>query len=121
MKKNFDRREFVLLASRSAGFCAVGSVSPFILTTCKTRGHNAATKDSTPGSAVQRTRMRVDDPQSRKNVDLYAKAVNAMKATNFPMPVLDENGQPATVTWWKAHALIHQNFCPHGNWYGHCE
>lgn len=57
-------------------------------------------------------RKSATDPSNAKNIELYKKGVAAMKATPFPIKVEGTN-----TTWWEAHASIHDNFCPHGNWF----
>lgn len=121
MDQSSDRRRF-LAHGISASLYATPLMG-LLLNACKSTGRVAVDTDlqstgPTTGGlqndqiAVKSLRLSATDPLNKKNLQLYAKAVGAMKATTFPLPL---NGD--TVTWWEAHADIHANFCPHGNWY----
>lgn len=52
-----------------------------------------------------RIRMSVFDPNNRANVDAYVRGFRALQSTD------------AGRRTWEALAKIHEDFCPHGNWY----
>ncbi|MDE1148080.1 MAG: tyrosinase family protein [Azospirillaceae bacterium] len=53
------------------------------------------------------TRRNVTDSAAQKDLDIYRAAVDAMKNK---IPASDKRN-------WTVQASIHQNHCPHGNWY----
>lgn len=126
MGNGVDRRRF---AAGTMGVFTLG-VTGLIGVSCKTTGGSGllsdedrdragpeAAKVAAAAGPQNPVRRSITDPSNANNVALYAKAINRMKATQFPRKIRDENDKLITTDWWEAHALIHMNFCPHGNWF----
>ncbi len=122
MEKTPARRRFLVQSAEAA--IAFSSLGSGLLSSCKSTGRGQDLGELSGGeiqnpsykaddvSKAKSIRMSATDPQNARNVQLYSKAVEKMKATEFPLPV---NGEK--LTWWEAHAEIHNNYCPHGNWF----
>lgn len=125
MGHEFDRRRFIFDVAGIGGAFTLG-VTGLISVGCRaTGGSDTLAVEDRPASGAaavaalpqQPTRLSAIDPNNTTNLKSYARAVKKMKATRFPRQIRDENGQMITTDWWEAHAIIHMNYCPHGNWY----
>jgi hypothetical protein len=112
MDHSSDRRRFLLSSLGAAAFAApaVGFINA-----CKTTSRpesdqtSLAAETALTGLTIRKSAI---DPSNQNNVELYRKAVAAMKATAFP---IKKDGRD--ISWWDAHANIHDDYCPHGNWF----
>lgn len=125
MGNGFDRRRF------AAGTMGVFTLGVTGLISCKTTDDSSLSADerdlpskkagpeavAAAAGPAGGVRKSITDPTNASNVQSYARAVKAMKARQFPRKIRDENGTLITTNWWEAHAIIHMNFCPHGNWF----
>ena len=105
------RRRFVQLSSTSAGLAA--------LSACKSRdfsSEQAATVEATgPGRSTTALRVRKSwNTMTSEEKGLYAKAVELLQRERVDSP--GSQGQDYT-TKWQQLAFIHQNDCPHNNWF----
>jgi hypothetical protein len=116
-----DRRQFLVHALGAPLYLSSGTA--LLLSSCKSTGRVGDFNELSAFDAAQQSfmgnrpevksiRMSATDPANKKNLELYAKAVSVMKATEFPIESAD-----GKMTWWEAHAQIHNNSCPHGNWF----
>lgn len=116
MKKT-NRREFVNIVVSSGGILTTVSLPAFLLQSCKSTGSNSGLREADPrdqrdvagakalAAGTSRVRGSAFD-LTNKNNDKYAEAVRLLKTKMV-------NGK----SWWELQAQIHQDFCPHGNWY----
>ena len=77
---------------------------------CKARNSAANSLADTELDADQRNmnvrvRLSVFDPANKTNVDAYVKAFKLLQST------------PEGKKVWDSLASIHENYCPHGNWF----
>ncbi|MBC7661719.1 MAG: tyrosinase family protein [Chitinophagaceae bacterium] len=114
MDHSQDRRRFLLSTLGAAGYAT--PLAGFLLNACKPANHMSIDGSLSAGAdlftGTRTIRRSATAPNNKANVELYRKAVAKMKITPFPILV---DGQQ--LTWWEAHAEIHNNNCPHGNWY----
>lgn len=128
-----DRRRFLVNSVSASLYLPLGA---YLLNGCKSvdAAGELSADEIKPGgfkptelANATSIRLSARDPQNQRNMQLYAKAVAAMKATPFDLPVKKEstsnkagthvNGEFEEVdSWWEAHAWIHHFHCPHGDW-----
>ena len=117
MAHSSDRRHFLLSTLGAAAYAT--PAAGFLLNGCKSVNRpgmpdGTLLSDDAPVAVPSyiNARKSATDLSNAKNIELYRKAVGAMKATPFPLQVDGED-----TTWWAAHASIHNDSCPHGNWF----
>lgn len=100
------------------------SLTSLLLTQCKSVGGSSDTlaeksrlkraSAATPQLRIRRSLTAgtggsiAVNPAVKKDLELYSKAVDLMKKAS------DQNTKR---TAWETQARIHQDYCPHGNWY----
>ncbi|RYZ59890.1 MAG: hypothetical protein EOP07_02630 [Proteobacteria bacterium] len=112
MDHSSDRRRFL---QSSLGAAAFAAPALGFINACKTTSRPETNQTSLAGETALTgltIRKSAIDPSNQNNIELYRKAVAGMKATTFP---IKKDGQD--ISWWDAHAQIHDGFCPHGNWF----
>lgn len=116
MNHSSDRRHFLFTTLGTAAYAT--PLLGMLANACKTTGarHDAWDSESELAGAstttIRTVRKSATEPNNQENVALYRKAVAAMKATPF-----SELVDGRQLSWWEAHAEIHNNYCPHGNWF----
>ena len=121
MKKVFDRRTFVRDLTGVSGAVFTLGASGLLFQGCKSSGGSQTLEaDDVKSKAKDAVGIAVRDSAANplnNSLALYSRAIAAMKKTAFPRQINDENGRLIKTDWWEAHALIHMNYCPHGNWF----
>ena len=101
--ESLSRRLFLKQAS---GILVAPSLAALFLNACAgLQNRNETSRLLASSGESPRVRTRLANGPALKR---YADAVKIMQSTQVP---------GSTDSWWKTYALIHFNFCPHGNWF----